>query len=235
MGWLNAYVGRSQTFDEAVRVITDWHFVRAAWLGCFIWWAWFGCRDEQGRVRLLSGLLAIFLVAAFSRVMQVTAYVHLRPFVTAHEFGFLIPRNVTPFLSARSSFPSDTATLYFAMAALVWCVSRKWGIAAFIWVALIAALPRVYLLYHWPSDILAAFALGTAAVFAAYRYPVPGLEALVRFERVQPQIFYPLLFVLVYQMVDTFDLVDSALHRAKDVAKLPMFSSAAPEGVAIPK
>jgi undecaprenyl-diphosphatase len=219
MGWLNAYVGRSLAFDEAVRSITDWHFVRAGWLGCFIWWAWFACRDADARVKLLSGLVAVFLVAALSRCMQVMVFVHFRPFVTAYEHGYQIPRNVTPFLSTRSSFPSDTATLYFAMAALVWCISRRWGIVAFAWVALIAALPRAYLTYHWPSDIVGAFVLGTAAVAVAYRYCIPGLGAVLRLERIRPQVFYPLLFVLIYQMVDTFDVVDQALYRAKEASK----------------
>jgi undecaprenyl-diphosphatase len=222
LGWLNSYVGSSYLFDEIVRSITGWHFVRAGWLGCFVWWAWFAETDDQRRIKLLSALIAVILIAAVSRGMQTLTFVHLRPFVVADAYGFQIPRNVEPFLTSRSSFPSDTATLYFAMAALVWCISRWWGALAFAWVLLIAALPRVYLTYHWPSDVLAAFVLGTTAVILAYRYCLPGATNLHKFERVRPEFFYPLLFVFIYQIVDAFDLVDRAVLGAMGLAKLAL-------------
>ena len=155
MGWINVGVGRSAMFDDGVRVLTDWNFFRASWLVGFLLWAWYADRNEHSRLKFIAGLAGILLATALSKTFQIVWFVHVRPFTVAETLGYRIPANVFSHWGEGNCFPSDTASAYFAVAAVIFGLSRRWGTAAFAWVTLVIALPRVYLLYHWPSDIIA--------------------------------------------------------------------------------
>ena len=222
MGAVNQWVGRSAAFDDAVRILTDWNFFRAAWLGCFLLWAWFADRDEHSRLKMIAGIGAIVCATGLSKLLQVLLHFHARPFAVAADLGYNVPHNVFARWGDGNCFPSDTATVYFAVAAVIFSVSRAWGWAAFVWVAAVIALPRVYLLYHWPSDIIAGCALGVAmvALFQGNRHAFKLCEKLVRFERQQAALFYPILFVVLYQIVDSFHALEFGAQQFRTVARL---------------
>jgi membrane-associated phospholipid phosphatase len=58
-----------------------------------------------------------------------------------------------------SSFPSDTATLFFGLAAVVFVEERLVGLFCFVWVALIIAIPRVIFGFHYASDVIGSLVL----------------------------------------------------------------------------
>ena len=219
--FINSFVGRWPVVDDAVRVLADWNFGRGAWLAVFLLWAWFRSAQGDGRLKIVSGLAGVIVATGLSRLAQIMVPFHARPFNFVTEFGLTEARNLDTHWGYASSFPSDTATLYFAVAAIIFSLSRVWGVAAFVWVAAVIALPRVYLLYHWPSDIVAGFALGVAGVALAQRcrHTVPQFGFAVTFERLEPQWFYPLLFLLLYQVVDSFNAVEVTLHELKALSK----------------
>jgi hypothetical protein len=63
-----------------------------------------------------------------------------------------------------NSFPSDTATLYFSLAAIIFLEWPLWGSVAMLWSALTVGAVRVALGYHFPSDILGGVVLGSGCV-----------------------------------------------------------------------
>ncbi len=68
------------------------------------------------------------------------------------------------------SFPSGHATTAFATASVVSYYFRKWAVPAFL-LAGIMGLSRIYLLVHYPSDVLAGAAVGIlSAAFVIYWY-----------------------------------------------------------------
>ena len=69
-----------------------------------------------------------------------------------------------------SSFPSDHAILFMALAVAIFLASRRFGWLALTYTTLCIIGPRVYLGWHWPTDVLAGALLGAA--FAAERYGV---------------------------------------------------------------
>lgn len=221
LSWINGYVGRSAAIDDAVRVLADWNFARSILLGCFVLGAWFKLNDRDSRLKIVAGLAGLLAATGLSRLLQVAMPLHARPFNSIDEFGLNVPRNLDTHWGFASSFPSDTATLYFALAAIIYSLSRAWGIAAFVWVATVIALPRVYILYHWPSDIVAGLALGIACVAIAqhFRNTVPQFDKAVMLEKLEPQLFYPVLFVLLYQIVDSFAAVELVLHEISALGK----------------
>ncbi|HET7507072.1 MAG TPA: phosphatase PAP2 family protein [Solirubrobacterales bacterium] len=64
-------------------------------------------------------------------------------------------------------FPSDHATAAFAIAAAVFLRKPGWGIAALV-AATVLSVGRVALGVHYPSDVLAGAALGSAAALVLW-------------------------------------------------------------------
>ena len=73
--------------------------------------------------------------------------------------------------SADPGFPSDHATAAFAIAVAILLRKRGWGIAALV-AATILSVGRVALGVHYPSDVIAGAALGSAAAFALWAPPL---------------------------------------------------------------
>jgi undecaprenyl-diphosphatase len=213
----NGYVDAWPAFDRAVSIVSEWSYVRATGLVCIVWWAWAAGRDPANRTKILAGLAGVAIATACSKLIQMSVFVHLRPFREAGELGLTLPRALATNWGYGSSFPSDTATMYFALAMVIFGVARKLGVGAFLWVAVVIALPRVYLTYHFPSDILAGFVLGAGVVWAMQRYTAqwPLWRYALNFEVRTPQYFYPVMFCYLYQVVDAFQFFDHTLAYLK--------------------
>jgi undecaprenyl-diphosphatase len=213
----NAAAGVWPVFDRAVGAISEWSYVRAAGLVCVVWWAWIAGREPENRIKILAGLTGVALATALSKLTQLTVFVHPRPFRIAAELGLTLPAGAVTNWGTGSSFPSDTATMYFALAMVIYSVSRRLGRAAFIWVAVVIALPRIYLTYHFPSDIVAGALLGTLTVCLLQKFTaaLPVWRAVLDFEARTPQFFYPLMFCYLYQVVDAFQFFDLSLTYLK--------------------
>jgi len=218
--WVNGFVGVHPGMDNAVRFVAEWNFGRSFWLGCFLIWAWFRLTHRDTRLKIVSGMTGLLIATVISRTVQIMVPVHSRPFNFIAELSLHVPRHLDTHWGAVSSFPSDTATLYFALAAIIFSVSRAWGVAAFAWVALVIALPRVYILYHWPSDILGGLILGAGGVFMAQRLrdTVPQFSAIITIEKLEPGLFYPVMFVLLFQIIDSFNAVELTIGRVAALA-----------------
>jgi membrane-associated phospholipid phosphatase len=96
-----------------------------------------------------------------------------------------------------SSFPSDTATLFFGLAAVVFVEQRLVGLFCFVWVAVIIAIPRVIFGFHYASDIIGSLVLASVCVFIFAKIPYPRRlfeRTLMLFEG-RMYIVHALLFV----------------------------------------
>jgi undecaprenyl-diphosphatase len=215
--FFNRAVGISPTFDRGLGIVSEWSFVRAGALVAIVWWAWIAGRDSLTRRRILAGLAGVTLATALSKIIQMTIFVHYRPFHQAHELGLTLPRGILINWGHSSSFPSDTATMYCALAMVIYGISRKAGVLAFVWVALVIALPRIYLTFHFPSDVVAGAALGIGTVWALQRFSLGWAvwRKALWFEMRAPQFFYPAMFCYLYQVVDAFQFFDLSLGYLK--------------------
>ena len=214
---LNGFVGLSPAFDRGLGLLTDWRFFRCAPLAGFVLWAWFRDADPTARSRLIAGLTGVTLAVLVAVFIQALAPVHARPFVMARDLGLRIPDRLATNWGHGNSFPSDTVTLHFALAALIWSVSRRWGIVAMVWVTVLVAVPRAYLLYHWPSDILAGALIGVGGVYILINsaWSVNFARRMLDWGLCYPQFFYPALFFVLYQFVDAFDAADVVLYQLR--------------------
>jgi undecaprenyl-diphosphatase len=165
---------------------------------------WFSGDDRERRGRMLAGLLAVCLATILSVWSQFHIAVHTRPML---DPGLHLETVIPPWPWDRtSSFPSDTATLYFGLAAVVFAEKRLVGLFCFVWVAAIIAIPKIIFGYHYASDIIGSLVLGPACVFIFAKSPYPRslLErALMLFEG-RMYIVHALLFVFLTEASGLF-------------------------------
>jgi membrane-associated phospholipid phosphatase len=165
---------------------------------------WFSGDDRQRRGRMLAGLLAVCLATIFSVWSQFHIAVHTRPILDpALHLETVIP----PWTWDRtSSFPSDTATLFFGLAAVIFLERRWLGLFCFVWVAAIIAIPRVIFGFHYPSDIVGSLLLGPAGVFVFTVTPYPRrlFERVLMLLEDRLYLVHALLFVFLAEASDLF-------------------------------
>jgi undecaprenyl-diphosphatase len=172
-----------------------------------LWWAWFKPDVEQrARISITITLFCCFVAMFLAKLLEFTTPYRTRPI---HETAlhFLIPFGEYPAtLDNFSSFPSDHAALFFALATGLFFVSKRVGIFAILYTLFIISLPRIYFGLHYPTDIIAGAFIGiiTAHIGNLYLNQSKIINSIVNFSNTKPANFYPLYFLLSYQIVDLF-------------------------------
>jgi undecaprenyl-diphosphatase len=178
---------------------------------------WFANEQPERRARMLAGLLAVCLATMLSVWSQFHIAVHTRPIMDlAIPLDTVIPR--TPWDRANS-FPSDTATLFFALAAVVFVEKRSAGLFCLVWAAVIIAIPRIIAGLHYPSDVIGSFVLGLTSVFVftGFSYPKRLFQRVLACFEGRMYIVHAFLFIF---LAEAFDLFPSLQALGKVVARL---------------
>lgn len=124
-----------------------------------------GSRFASWRRAALAAALSAGLGLAVGKVISELVD-RARPFVADPHGVHLFSGH-----AADPGFPSDHATAAFAIAVAILLRKRGWGIAALI-AAAVLSVGRVALGVHYPSDVLAGAALGSAAALALWATPL---------------------------------------------------------------
>ena len=153
--------------------------------------------------------MGLFAAFVFSRVLQDLLPQRPRP-IHSGDPTFVAPFGADPqaALANWSSFPSDHAVVGFALATIVFRISRPLGIACYLWSTFIVCLPRVYGGLHYASDVVAGAFIGAAAVAVILRIMLPQstiVALALRSEERVPGVFYCLTFIFSYQIATMFD------------------------------
>jgi undecaprenyl-diphosphatase len=212
---INSLARRSSLFDYAVRSLERDMFSNLL-LVTLVWYVWFKRQEVEARAGILVGVLAAFASGIVSRGLQLALPMHLRPL---HDpaLHFKVPLFVDPqSLNHWSSFPSDHAAVLFGLSMVMFLTDRRVG-----WVAMACAtvlnVGRMYLGFHYPSDILAGAMLGILMVSATYglRHSKQITRILVASTEHQA-IFYAACFYIMFGLVTLFadvrDLASGLLH-----------------------
>jgi len=210
--FLNRFVGKSRSLDELVQLLSDAFLFNGVLLVAILWLFWFNDRREEARVRLLIGGAAAVLAGLLSRLLQLSLPFHVRPLYNqalSLTWPFGVGRET---LSHWSSFPSDHASLCFALATVIWMRNRRLGMFAFFW-ASITSSARVFLGFHYPTDIVGGAVLGILIVILLGRLPLPRFAyRLLDWERCASPSFYAVAFVASYQAGTLFNDVREIGH-----------------------
>ena len=113
----------------------------------------------------LSAAVALAIGQAIADVVD-----RVRPFVADPHQVHLFAAH-----AADAGFPSDHATASFAIAVAIFLRKRGWGTFALV-AATVLSVGRVAVGYHFPTDVLAGAALGTAAALLLW---IPTLRRRV--------------------------------------------------------
>jgi undecaprenyl-diphosphatase len=124
-----------------------------------------GNRFAPWRRAALAAVLSAGLGLAVGKVISELVD-RARPFVADPHGVHLFSGH-----AADPGFPSDHATAAFAIAVAILLRKRGWGIAALV-AATVLSVGRVALGVHYPSDVLAGAALGSAAALALWVPPL---------------------------------------------------------------
>jgi len=173
---INGLAGRSAVVD-ALMVGSAKYLPLIFALALIALWLTWKPRNQRGA--FLAGGSALIALGIGQLIGY--AFPRPRPYV-AHSVNLLITR------SADTSFPSDHATLGFAVAVMVWQYNRRVG-AWLLILAFILAFSRVFVGAHYPGDVVGGAILGsvTSVVIAILSELAPlrrvldrGFELLAR-------------------------------------------------------
>ncbi len=213
---MNSLVGRSASFDKAVALLLG-NPLSTAFLMAIFWAYWFRPADtatmQRTREHLLATLWGGIAGIVIARALALELPFRLRPRFDPSIHFHVTDLPVSTTLMDWSAFPSDHAVMYFALSGGLCCVSWRLGLMATLYVACAICFPRVYLGYHYPTDILVGMMIGLLCAYG-FNLAAPRrwfAAPVLRWERSSPPSFYMALFFLTFQFATMFNsLRDSA-------------------------
>jgi undecaprenyl-diphosphatase len=210
--FFNQFVGQFPRFDYVMDFLSDNDLLKGGIVMMVYWWLWFrhpqGSNESHKTRTIIFAALVLSLVAVLlARGLALSLPFRERP-IRNEAAAFTVPSIVPKrTLEGWSAFPSDHATLFFGLATGLFLVHRLLGILGYFHAAFIICFPRIYLLYHHPTDILVGALLGMSCVLVGNLAVlqrvliVPVLDWLLK----RAAWFYSLFFLLTYQTAETFD------------------------------
>jgi len=214
VSFLNSFTRHSFFFDTFVSMLSDNLLLKGGVVCALVWWGWFrtaspvsAAAAADKRQSLLSGMFACLLAVIVARTLASTLPFRPRP-MSNSALHFVFPYDFTEHsLISWSSFPSDHAALFFALAMAIWFVWRAAGIVALCHVAIFICVPRIYLGIHYPTDILGGALIGISAALLAQIHIVRNSvgKALLPWLDRSPGSFYACMFIFTFQLATLFD------------------------------
>jgi len=220
--FLNQFAGKSWLLDKAVGFIRGSTLHGPIFMAA-MWWAWFRPGENQRRDRefILSGLATTFGALFFARALADLLPFRARPFEVA-SLNLRLPfGGDSASLIHWSSFPSDHAVFYFSLATSIFFVSRRLGVAAYLYTFLFICMPILYRGQHYPTDVLAGTAIGIGAAFLSVNAKLREWIAQRPLRRLEnsPGIIYAVFFLVSFLFSMQFDPLRDTAYSAWSTAR----------------
>src|SRR6266436_3906309 len=224
--FLNGFAHRSIRFDEFVIWISTNNLVKGTVVIGLIWSLWFLKAEMRNRREaLLAAMMASFPALVVSRILSWT-FSRPRP-LNETRLLLRVPYGISRAnWEGVSSFPSDHAVFFFALATGIFFASRRVGWFAFFYVSMVICLPRIFIGEHYTTDILAGAAIGISMAWLANLPSIrkPLTSWAMQWLDARPGQFYCFSFILTYQMAELFAPILRMLKVAKFIIQGKPFS-----------
>lgn len=188
-------------------------FIKGGLIVSLLWFFWFQNGDNQEvftrRKKVVATLVSCVFAIAIGRLLAQTLPFRMRPLLNP-QLNNLFPTltaEQSHWLDSASSMPSDHAVMFYALATGVFLISKKIGILTFLYVSVIILLPRVFLGYHYASDVLVGAFVGVVITWglANIKFCNQISTKAIKFSSKYGGIFYLLFFWLSFQIGTMFD------------------------------
>jgi len=212
--FVTSFAHRSTAFDMFVSRLDGDTFWKGGPVIAALWWCWFRSESHRHAARrLVIGTIASAVAAVIlGRALAIILPFRVRPIFEPSLQGILnFASGPTDGLQLWSSFPSDHAMAFSAVATGLWLVSRPMGLAAFAYVVAFIDLPRIYVGLHYPTDILGGTVFGIVVTLLVCSKPMLAHWGTVlqwidtRWVSRSPGLFYPFAFFLTFEMSTMFN------------------------------
>lgn len=168
------------------------------------WIFWFrpGVDQQDRKATIIAALAGTITALVANRTIALALPFSQRPMYDPTIAVQALSVPVQPNLEDWSSFPSDTASYFVALAFGFWFLRRRLGIALSVWAGLYICFPRLLLGLHYPSDLVVGAMIGIVSVALLQRALLknPIARPVLSFERARPDLFYPVMFLVSYEL-----------------------------------
>ena len=193
--------------DRLIAFLASNALLKGGVIAALFYWSWFSyAAYSRERNILLITLVSTPIIILMARLLALNLPFRVRP-LNDEDLNFILPFGVSgKGYESWSSFPSDHAVLYFAVAVGIFAASKRLGVIAILYTLIFIGLPRIYLGYHFPSDILGGFVIGgglilTSTYFLASSSITTRINA---WTEKYPGAFYALFFLITFQIATLF-------------------------------
>ncbi len=161
---LNGFAGQAPVLDHIMQaLVSDYPSPTMQVLALFgFWFEGHTATERRDNQRAVLRAVVVLLVSGALVGLSNMLYFRDRPF-RYHEVNLLF------YYPTDSSFPSNSATVMFGLATVIWLKNRRWGWPMMA-LAVLFGTSRVYCGVHYPTDILGGFLLGAGTAWALTRY-----------------------------------------------------------------
>lgn len=202
--FLNRFAHVSPYFDHFVYMLAENKLLKGGVVLAVFYLLWH--TEKSYRKQLIITFMASFVAEVATIVLSLTLPFRARPY-TDTDILFNEPVKVDHWWNnAISSFPSDHATMFTVLGIGVLLCNRKIGYWVISYVLIFILAPRLYLGLHYFTDLLSGAIVGMITLWISFKLNlVKKVAAFIeQFADQKPQYFYPLFFLIAYQLVDLF-------------------------------
>jgi len=203
----NSFAHQSWTFDTLVELVEETNLLKGGVILGLFWWVWFREDEAQAKKReiVLFAFVSSISALLLGRMLSLAFPFRERP-AWNPVLHFRVPYGALSNPISWNSIPSDHAVLFFCLATSLWFVSRRLGILAFLHAIVVVCFPRIYLGYHYPTDLLAGAVVGTAMAFTCKFTKLRESVGRIAFHWLawNKASFYAAAFLLTFEVSELF-------------------------------
>ncbi len=217
---INSFLIRNELEFKIIREIGANPLIRGFPIFFMLVSLWFLPNLIERRSRILVGLLLSCFATIISVSFQYQFTPHIRPLLDASiNLNFI--KQVGDW-DRLGSFPSDTATLYFSLCAIIFLENHRAGAFCLAWAMIMVGVFRIALGYHYPSDIAGSLVLGFGLVLSLsnVRWPKTMFAQLLKRLEYKEYIVHSFFFILLAEAYSEFAGLESFYHELKKLISL---------------